>query len=185
MKTITSSICGAALLAGLAGCATGPYAPIAERSPYGYGCALPCPRLTPEPCEITRTQEAARMRRLAYRRAELIGAAEAEIYTSTPAVPSGTGVSTFQPSSPRVFPQAGPQGYMGPGMIPPGPPLGPSPVAEGRGNGVGCPMAVPVPGKPGFVVSPHSPNSGYVDVTGMAPGSEARDPYSGKVFRVP
>jgi len=178
MKTIISSICGTALLAGMAGCATGPYVPIAERR------ALPCPRLIePEPCEITRTQEAARMRRAAYRRNELLGAMEAEIYTSTPARPSGTGVSTFQPA-PCLVPPPGARGYTGPGMIPPGPPLGPSPVAE-KGNGVGTPMAAPVPGKPGFVVSPYSPNSGYVDVSGMAPGSEARDPYSGKVFRVP
>ena len=43
----------------------------------------------------------------------------------------------------------------------------------------------PVPGKPGFVTSPHSPAAGYVDVRGFPPGSEVKDPYSGKIFLVP
>ena len=47
------------------------------------------------------------------------------------------------------------------------------------------PIAKPVPGKPGYVYSPFDPNSGYVDVTGYAAGSKAKDPYSGKIFIVP
>ena len=47
------------------------------------------------------------------------------------------------------------------------------------------PIAKPVAGKPGYVLSPFAPNAGYVDVTGMAPGTEAKDPYTGKIFRVP
>ena len=47
------------------------------------------------------------------------------------------------------------------------------------------PYAKPVPGKPGYVYSPFDPNGGYVDVTGYASGSKAKDPYSGKVFIVP
>lgn len=51
-----------------------------------------------------------------------------------------------------------------------------------KGN---LPYGKPVPGKPGYVFSPYDKNGGYVDVTGFAPGSKVKDPYSGKVFLVP
>ena len=57
----------------------------------------------------------------------------------------------------------------------------PVPVAAPRD----LPYGTPVPGKPGFVTSPHSPTAGYVDVRGFPPGSEVKDPYSGKIFLVP
>lgn len=57
----------------------------------------------------------------------------------------------------------------------------PVPVAPPRD----IPYGTPVPGKPGFVTSPHSPSAGYVDVRGFPPGSEVKDPYSGKIFLVP
>jgi hypothetical protein len=41
-----------------------------------------------------------------------------------------------------------------------------------------------VPGKPGFVTSPYG-NPGYIDVRGFPPGTEVKDPYSGKTFLVP
>jgi hypothetical protein len=47
------------------------------------------------------------------------------------------------------------------------------------------PYGTPVPGKPGFVTSPFSSTAGYVDVRGFPPGSEVKDPYSGKIFLVP
>ncbi|MGC1481497.1 MAG: hypothetical protein WA771_13420 [Chthoniobacterales bacterium] len=46
------------------------------------------------------------------------------------------------------------------------------------------PYGTPAPGKPGFVKSPHS-SAGLVDVRGFPPGSEVKDPYSGKAFLVP
>jgi hypothetical protein len=42
-----------------------------------------------------------------------------------------------------------------------------------------------VPGKPGLVISPFAPDSGYVDVTGFPPGTEVEDPYTGKTFLTP
>lgn len=57
----------------------------------------------------------------------------------------------------------------------------PQPVAAARD----IPYGTPVPGKPGFVTSPHSASAGYVDVRGFPPGMEVKDPYSGKVFLVP
>ena len=47
------------------------------------------------------------------------------------------------------------------------------------------PYGVPVPSKPGFVISPYSPNSGYVDIRGFPNGTEVKDPYTGKVFLTP
>jgi hypothetical protein len=45
--------------------------------------------------------------------------------------------------------------------------------------------ATPVPGKKGFVTSPFSPDAGYIDVRGFAPGTPVKDPYTGKVFLTP
>lgn len=47
------------------------------------------------------------------------------------------------------------------------------------------PYGTPVPGKPGFVTSPFASKDRYVDVRGFPPGSEVKDPYSGKIFLVP
>lgn len=47
------------------------------------------------------------------------------------------------------------------------------------------PYGIPVPGKDGFVTSPFAPSSGYVDVRGYPPGTEVKDPYSGKSFLIP
>ena len=47
------------------------------------------------------------------------------------------------------------------------------------------PYGTPVPGKKGFVTSPFAPDSGYVDVRGFKPGTEVKDPYTGKTFLTP
>lgn len=47
------------------------------------------------------------------------------------------------------------------------------------------PSGVPVPGKPGFITSPHALDMGYVDVRGYLPGSEVKCPYTGKLLLVP
>jgi hypothetical protein len=52
-------------------------------------------------------------------------------------------------------------------------------------KGEDFPYGTPVAGKKGFVTSPFSPNSGYIDVRGFAPGTPVKDPYTGKVFLTP
>jgi hypothetical protein len=47
------------------------------------------------------------------------------------------------------------------------------------------PYGTPVPGKQGLVTSPFAPESGYVDVRSFPPGTEVKDPYSGKIFLTP
>jgi hypothetical protein len=58
-------------------------------------------------------------------------------------------------------------------------------VAPGQRPRTDLPYGVPVPNKPGFVVSPYSPNTGYVDIRGFPSGTEVKDPYTGKVFIIP
>ena len=59
------------------------------------------------------------------------------------------------------------------------PPAAPTKAAKGD-----HPYGIPVPGKPHVVESPFSPGK-YVDVEGFPPGTEVKDPYTGKVFLVP
>lgn len=62
----------------------------------------------------------------------------------------------------------------------------PTPTPTPMPSNVGqLPYGIPVPGKPGFVQSPHSMGQGYVDVRGFPPNTEVTDPYSGKPFLVP
>ncbi len=61
----------------------------------------------------------------------------------------------------------------------------PPPAANAAPKAKGdYPYGTPVPGKPGFVRSPFSPDK-MTDVRGYAPGTEVKDPYTGKIFLVP
>jgi hypothetical protein len=72
-----------------------------------------------------------------------------------------------EPSTPPQAPSTGPAD------------TAPAPVVKNYEYGK------PVPGKPGFVTSPYAPTQGYVDVRGFPPGTEVKDPYTGKIFLVP
>ncbi|MDB6147057.1 MAG: hypothetical protein JWO45_721 [Spartobacteria bacterium] len=64
-------------------------------------------------------------------------------------------------------------------------PPGPAPTAAATKVAKGdFPYGIPVPGKKNLVESPFSPGK-YVDVEGFSPGTEVKDPYTGKIFLVP
>ena len=138
-----------------------------------------CGILPPSPKLITRTEMALAHRAAAYNRYQEISAFEASLYDASEAKYSGRSRGEVV-CAPLLPPPCPPSTTM---MVPvPAPGLvqqvQPPPIAE-------CPVATPVAGKPGFVISPFAPRSGYVDVTGLPPGSEVKDPYTGKTFRVP
>lgn len=85
--------------------------------------------------------------------------------------------------NPSPSPSPSPSPALGPPSEPNVRPASAAPPA--RGGKRDSPYAIPVPGKQGLVTSPFAPDSGYVDVRQFPPGTEVKDPYSGKVFRTP
>jgi hypothetical protein len=61
-------------------------------------------------------------------------------------------------------------------------PASAAPADKAKGD---MPYGIPVPGRKGIVTSPYLPEENYVDVSAFAPGSAVKDPYTGKIFRVP
>ncbi len=82
----------------------------------------------------------------------------------------------FNPNAPSPEGTTAPQGET---STAPSPPPAPAKVAKGD-----LPYGKPVAGKPHLVESPYSPGK-YIDVEGFAPGTEVKDPYTGKIFLVP
>jgi hypothetical protein len=60
-------------------------------------------------------------------------------------------------------------------------------VSSSRGSAPSAefPTAKSVPGKPDYVFSPFDASGRYVDVSGYAPGTKVKDPWTDKVFIVP
>jgi hypothetical protein len=61
-------------------------------------------------------------------------------------------------------------------------PAAAAPAAKAKGD---MPYGIPVPGRKGVVISPYLPEGNYIDVSAFLPGAAVRDPYTGKIFRVP
>jgi hypothetical protein len=61
-------------------------------------------------------------------------------------------------------------------------PASAAPTEKARGD---MPYGIPVPGRKSMVISPYLPEGNYIDVSNFAPGSAVKDPYTGKIFRVP
>jgi hypothetical protein len=61
-------------------------------------------------------------------------------------------------------------------------PASAAPAGKARGD---MQYGIPVPGQKGLVISPYLPDGNYIDVSAFAPGSAVKDPYTGKIFRVP
>src|SRR6266567_1602379 len=57
-----------------------------------------------------------------------------------------------------------------------------APAEKAKGD---LPYGIPIPGRKGMVTSPYLPEGNYIDVSAFAPGSAVKDPYTGKLFRVP
>ena len=160
----------------------------AYREPYRIDYPRICPTSS-DLVQVGNTPQALAIRRTAILRQRASVRFEKEMLAaSTPIVqPSSTGTVIFgETEGAGVF-------ESGQGCPPPAPSY-PGPKRTSRTRVVpAAPAAVgekvivgtPVPGKPGFVYSPYARTLGYIDVRGMSPGCLARDPYSGRTFRVP
>ena len=65
-----------------------------------------------------------------------------------------------------------------------GPEPKPSQAAQAS-TSTAFPTAKAVPDKPGYVFSPFDSSGRYVDVSGYAPGTKVKDPWTDKIFIVP
>ena len=163
----------------------------AYREPYRISYPRLC-NLPEYATVITNTDRALAMRQAAIiRQREIVRFEKGILAASTPITqPSSTGTTIFGATEGAGVFDNGcapiPAAYAGTPALPP---LRPPTVCAlppvGESTRDVAPLATLVPGKPGCVYSPSGQNAGYIDIKGLAPGSLAKDPYTGRVFRVP
>jgi hypothetical protein len=61
-------------------------------------------------------------------------------------------------------------------------PASAAPPQKAKGD---MPYGIPIPGQKGLVMSPYLPEGNYIDVSAFTAGAAVKDPYTGKIFRVP
>ncbi|MDD5350737.1 MAG: hypothetical protein PHQ12_11050 [Chthoniobacteraceae bacterium] len=162
----------------------------AYREPYRISYPPICPP-SGDLVNVGQTERALAIRRTAIlRQRENVRFEKELISAASPIVqPSSTGTVIFgETEGAGVF-------ETGQECPPPAPPYPGPTLGQGGVRGVvrRVPATVgehvlvgtPVPGRPGFVYSPYARTLGYIDVRGMTPGCLAKDPYTGRTFRVP
>jgi hypothetical protein len=108
--------------------------------------------------------------------------------TNAPVVPPpDAGLARLEPVEEIPSPASVvPPVYAAPAPIDPvKPPVKPAPTAVAAESKLAIPYGTRVPGRPGFVYSPHAGKTQLVDVAGTAPGVVVKCPYTNKLFRVP
>jgi hypothetical protein len=91
--------------------------------------------------------------------------------TKKPTRPGATPTSLGEPSTPA-------KGETTRTVVP----ASAAPADKAKGD---MPYGIPVPGQKGMVTSPYLPEGNYIDVSAFVTGSAVKDPYTGKIFRVP